>query len=299
MASPTDTGSDAVRCIELRWQGEPEAICSWVVDGSILVDPGPASCVEALVAQLDGEPELVLLTHVHLDHAGASGALARRFPSARFAIHRSAVRHLEDPSRLLASASRVYGDRLEELWGSVEPVPGERIVALDGGDEIDGFEVLATPGHAAHHLTYVHPASGTAFTGDVAGVRSTRAREAFPPTPPPQVDVPAWLESIEALRERRPERLALTHFGAYEDVSHHLSTVAENLRRWAALAREVDAVEFERRIREQIRASGPAGAGDAIERGLGPDHCWAGLDRYWSTRADEAGTLTDLKEAKA
>jgi glyoxylase-like metal-dependent hydrolase (beta-lactamase superfamily II) len=274
-----------VRCIDLRWQGVPGVIGCWQL-GSAIIDPGPRSCLDVLVEQVAGTPELILLTHIHLDHAGAAGTLARRFPRARIVVHQSAVRHLEDPSRLLASARRVHGARMRELWGEVEPVPGDRIVAVEGGERIAGFEILPTPGHAKHHVAFLHPIAGVAFAGDVAGVRPQGAAGAFPPTLPPEVDVEAWLQSIATLAERRPAQLSLAHFGSHSDVSEHLADLSDRLTRWSDLARELDAEEFERRVRDEVRSTGDARTAAAVGRALGPSVCWHGLRRYWDERAE-------------
>ena len=297
MAAASCEPADVPCCIDLGWQGQANVIGSWQV-GPVVVDPGPSSCLPALLDQLDAEPELFLLTHIHLDHAGAAGALARRFPGARFLVHRAVATHLADPTRLRASAARVYGARMDELWGALEAVPADRIDVADGGERVVGFDVVATPGHAEHHLTFVHSASGTAFAGDVAGVRAPAGSEVFPPTPPPQIDVDAWLESIGELRARRPERLALAHFGSHEDVEGHLASLERRLERWSLLSQKLDASAFERCVRDEVRESSEPAAAKAIELGLGPEACWHGLTRYWAKRA-ESGAATVRAEGDA
>ena len=150
--------------------GRDRVIGAYELDG-LIVDPGPASCLDALLEGLEDEPRAILLTHVHLDHAGATGSLVRRFPRLRVYVHEVGAPHLVDPARLLRSARRLYGDDLERLWGEVLAVPVANIVALGGGERIEGFRVAYTPGHASHHVAYLHESSGDAFVGDVAGVR--------------------------------------------------------------------------------------------------------------------------------
>src|SRR5262249_33119863 len=156
----------------------------------VLVDPGPASAVERLLEGLAGEqPSALLLTHIHLDHAGASGTLVQRWPDLQVYVHERGARHLADPSRLLTSAARLYGQDLERLWGDTLPVPEANLHVLEGGEEVLGFDVAYTPGHASHHVCYVHQGTGIAFCGDTAGVRIPPADIVAVPTPPPDVDL--------------------------------------------------------------------------------------------------------------
>src|SRR4249919_1054375 len=174
-----------MQAIDVRHLGRERVICCWRV-GDVLVDPGPESSLGTLVEALGGEaPRALLLTHIHLDHAGAAGAIVQRWPEVVVYVHQRGARHLEDPSRLLASAQRLYGDDMQRLWGDVLPVPRERLRPLAGGEEIEGFRVAYTPGHASHHVSYLHEDSGWAFTGDIAGVRIGGNRPVVPPTPPP------------------------------------------------------------------------------------------------------------------
>jgi glyoxylase-like metal-dependent hydrolase (beta-lactamase superfamily II) len=177
-----------IDCLHL---GRERVICCWQV-GDILIDPGPTSCLETVLDALDGqEPRILLLTHIHLDHAGASGTLARRFPGLEVYVHERGARHMVSPERLIQSASRLYGDDMERLWGAFEPVPQERLHVLAGGERLDFggrlFEVGYTPGHASHHVSYLH--DGTAFTGDVGGCRVVPGGAGRSPTAPPQTAV--------------------------------------------------------------------------------------------------------------
>ncbi len=281
-----------MRPIDCLHLGRERVICCWQV-GDALVDPGPSSCLETLLEALDGwTPRALLLTHIHLDHAGASGSLARRFPELQVYVHERGARHLAAPERLLDSARRLYGDQMDRLWGAFEPVPEDRLHALAGGETVQvgelSFEVAYTPGHASHHVSYL--CDGTAFTGDVGGVRVVPDSPAIPPTPPPDVDLEAWHASLELLAGWRPERLAMTHFGASEDVDGQLQEVARRLDRWAELARRLTEPEWMQSIRDELRAASPPAAFEAFMQAVPSDQAYAGLARYWRKRAERAGS---------
>ena len=271
-----------MRVIDVEHLGRPHVIGCWQVDGA-LVDPGPESSLETLLAALGGErPRAILLTHIHLDHAAATGALVRRWPDLEVYVHERGAPHLVDPSRLLASAERLYGDAMDLLWGEIVPVPEANVTALSGGEQVLGMRVAYTPGHASHHVSYLHEETGTAFVGDVAAVRIPGTDLVVPPTPPPDIDVEAWEESIATVEGWRPQRLALTHFGQVDDPGPHLGTVRERLREEAQLARELPADEYERRHRALVaeRATTPEAAAELIQC-VPPQYQWRGLDRYW------------------
>jgi len=241
-----------MRVIDVMHLGRPHVIGCWEVAGA-LVDPGPQSSMETLLAAIGEErPRALLLTHIHLDHAAATGALVRRWPELEVYVHERGARHLVDPSKLLASAERLYGDRMEYLWGEIVPVPEANVRPLTGGEDVLGMRVAYTPGHASHHVSYFHEESGTAFVGDVAAVRIPGVELIVPPTPPPDIDIETWLESIATVESWRPERLALTHFGAIEEPVQHLELVRQRLREEADLARELSEGEYERRHRERV-----------------------------------------------
>ena len=225
-----------MRPIDVLHLGRPHVICCWEVDG-VLVDPGPESSHENLVAALDGEePRAILLTHIHLDHAAATGALVRRWPGVEVYVHERGAPHLIDPSRLLASAERLYGDQMQRLWGEIVPVPEANVTSLSGGETVHGMRVAYTPGHASHHVCYLHEETGTAFVGDVAAVLIPGTDLIVPPTPPPDIDIETWLDSIGIVEGWRPERLGLTHWGPIEDPGPHLAAVRERLREEAESA---------------------------------------------------------------
>jgi glyoxylase-like metal-dependent hydrolase (beta-lactamase superfamily II) len=271
--------------IDLEHLGRRRVIGCWRVGGA-LVDPGPSSCLERLLDRLDGwRPRALLLTHIHLDHAGASGSLVARWPALEVYVHERGAAHLMDPSRLLESARRLYGEDMDRLWGEVVPVPEANLRVLAGGEHVlEGFEVAYTPGHASHHVSYLH--QGTAFVGDVGGVRIMPEALTIAPTPPPDIDLEAWHHSLDVVRGWRPERLAFTHFGAAEDVDAQLREVGERLDAWAALAREHSQEDFIAGVRREIQAGAQPEAGPAYEQAAPPEQLYAGLRRYWSKRAE-------------
>ncbi|MFL5900868.1 MAG: MBL fold metallo-hydrolase [Solirubrobacterales bacterium] len=273
-----------MRVIDVKHLGRPRVIGCWEVDGA-LVDPGPQSSMETLLEALGEErPRALLLTHIHLDHAAATGALVRRWPDLEVYVHERGAPHLTDPSKLLASAERLYGDAMEQLWGEIVPVPEANVRPLAGGEDVFGMRVAYTPGHASHHVCYLHEKSGTAFVGDVAAVRIPPSDLIVPPTPPPDINIEAWLESIAIVESWRPERLALTHFGAVEDPIPHLEKVRERLREEADLARDLSEPEYEKHHREHILESvGPETAEELIQC-VPPEYQWRGLNRYWTKR---------------
>ena len=275
------------REIDVMHLGRARVICAHEVDG-LVVDPGPASCLDALLAGLESEPRALLLTHIHLDHAGAAGVLARSHPQLRVYVHERGAPHLADPSKLLESAARLYGDEMERLWGEVAPVPAERITALAGGEAVEGMRVAYTPGHASHHVCYLHEDSGEAFVGDVAGVRLPGSPYTVVPTPPPEVDVEAWLESLDAVEDWGAAALCLTHFGRHVDAWDQLQRARESLRIRSEKAREATPEEFAAWSEAETRAAVDAATADALVQAAPPDQLGLGLRRYWDQRAKPA-----------
>jgi len=273
--------------IDVKHLGRARVICAYEVDG-LVVDPGPASCLEALLAGLEQEPRALLLTHIHLDHAGATGVLMRRFPQLTVYVHERGAPHLADPSKLLASAGRLYGERMEELWGEVAPVDPERIQTLSGGEVVEGMRVAHTPGHASHHVCYLHRDSGEAYVGDMAGVRIGPSPYTIPPTPPPDIDVDAWLRSLDTIEAWRPAALCLTHFGRHSDVEHQLERVREALSTRAVKARDSSPEQFAAWSWDETRAAVDPETAGALLQAAPPEQLGLGLLRYWEKHSGKA-----------
>jgi glyoxylase-like metal-dependent hydrolase (beta-lactamase superfamily II) len=273
------------RLIDVKHLGRERVIGCFELDG-VLVDPGPASCVETLLFELgDARPRALLLTHIHLDHAGATGTLVERWPELEVYVHERGAPHLERPEKLLESARRLYGEDMDRLWGEMKPVPERNLRVLSGGETVmGGFEVEYTPGHASHHVSYFR--DGVAYVGDTAGVRIEPAGLPIPPTPPPDIDLEAWHASLDVIAGRRPDRLALTHFGGWDDVDFQLGTLSRRLDAWAVIARERDEAGFIEATTEEIaRASDEdLDTEAAYAQAAPPDQLYAGLVRYWKKR---------------
>ncbi len=269
------------RLIDVNHLGRDRVIGSWLVDG-MLIDPGPESSVDALLAGLgDEQPRALLLTHIHFDHAGASGALVERWPGLPVYVHERGARHMADPERLVASARQIWGEDFDRLWGRVIPVPEQNLRVLAGGESVEGFDVEYVPGHAKHHVAYFHRDSGHAYVGDMAGVRIPPSEITRAPTPPPDIDVEAWLDSVDRIAARRPSAVVLTHFGRVEDVDGQLDAVREALRFQAELAREKSEDEFVAIMDERARAAIDDATGQRLFDAGNPHDFYAGLRRYW------------------
>jgi glyoxylase-like metal-dependent hydrolase (beta-lactamase superfamily II) len=223
--------------IDLHYGGRAGALGAWLI-GDTLIDCGPTACLGALLTGLgERRPRRLLLTHIHFDHAGAAGALVERWPELSVFVHPLGEHHLIEPSRLLESARRVFGERFDGLLGDVIPVPAENLHTIEDGQRVAGFLAGWTPGHARHHVAFLDEQSRWAYPGDVAGVRLAEG-VVIPPTPPPDIDLDAWCRSLELLERWRPERLALPHFGAVEHPASHLAQLREAIDRHEGWARE-------------------------------------------------------------
>jgi glyoxylase-like metal-dependent hydrolase (beta-lactamase superfamily II) len=293
--------------LDLEFQRLPRIIAGVVVhgaDGVALVDPGPSSTLPTLRASLAAagmsmrDVTTILLTHIHLDHAGATGTLVRECPGLRVYVHEKGAPHMANPEKLLASAERLYGDAMERLWGEVLPVPLETMTMLAGGERISAggrtFDVEYTPGHAAHHVSYFDRESGVAFVGDTAGVRTHPDGFVMPPTPPPDIDLEAWRDSLARIGRWRPDTLFLTHFGPASPVTSHLSELGDHLELVSRLVK----ISLEREGRDEDREAWFA---DEMRRELSRrmsevdrrayetagrfDLNWRGLARYWRKKA--------------
>jgi glyoxylase-like metal-dependent hydrolase (beta-lactamase superfamily II) len=274
--------------IDVMHLGRDRVICAYDVGGA-LVDPGPTSSVDTLMDALEGtEPRALMLTHIHLDHAGASGVLCRRFPGLVVYVHESGAPHLADPTKLIESAERLYGDDMERLWGEVAPVPEERIRPLSGGEEVEGFKVAYTPGHASHHVSYLHVDTGDVYVGDTAGVRIPPHQHTVAPTPPPDIDVDAWLDSLHTIARWNPIALCLTHFGRVTDVEDQLLRVRASLVEHADMARRGGEEDFVRALDREVRDATDAETAERFVQAVPPEQAFQGLERYWRKRAEAA-----------
>ena len=272
------------------------------------MDPGPTSCLPRLREELAAggigiaDVGAVLLTHIHLDHAGVTGTLVRENPRTHVSTCTSAApRTSIDPTKLLSSATRLYGDLMDSLWGEFLAVPAANIVALAGGETIDAggrrLAVAYTPGHASHHVAYFDPESRVAFVGDVGGAALPGAGFVVPPTPPPDVDVEGWHASADRVLAWHPDTLFLTHFGPHDAPATHLQAMLERLRSWSALARECVEMtatddderrdRFVRAITLELRRALPEAQARACELAVPPWQCWLGLERYWRKKTGQ------------
>ena len=267
--------------IDLRWLGVERRIAAWRF-GDLLIDSGPATTVATLLDALgDERPRALLLTHIHFDHAGGAGELVARWPDLEVVVHERGARHLADPERLEASARRVFGDQFDVRFGTLTPIPEANLTVVCGGEIVHGMRVLATPGHAVHHVAYLDESTGRAFPGDVAGVRLTPEGPILAPTPPPDIDIDAWLASIQTLREVGPSWLGLPHFGGHADPRALLDGAEASVRAHARAVEERDGDGYVRWARAQLGES--ADEYDAI---VPLAQNFAGLDR-WRRRRDE------------
>jgi glyoxylase-like metal-dependent hydrolase (beta-lactamase superfamily II) len=243
---------NSIVTLDNLWMGRPRTIAAALLESDghrAIIDPGPGSTLETLRQQLRtrgiGVRDLhaILLTHIHLDHAGATGALVRENPRLEVYVHSKGAPHVIDPSKLLASAARLWPNELQLLFGETLPVPAESLRILEGGETLSlgtrKLEVLYTPGHASHHVSYFDNEEGIAFVGDTTGVRIEGNSYAMPATPPPDIDLEIWDKSFAAILGRKPARLFLTHFGYSDNPSEHILLFRERLHRWAALTAEI------------------------------------------------------------
>lgn len=296
--------------IDLQFLGRPHAIATAIasgVSGSALIDPGPASCRAALELGLQrqgvqwSDVSDILLTHIHLDHAGVTGELVRDYPHLRVSVHERGAPHLIDPSKLVASATRLWGDETKRLWGDILPVPEKHLNVLRGGETVEtsgrAFDVASTPGHASHHVSYFDRESGVAFVGDTAGM-SIDGGYVLAPTPPPDIDLQAWTHSVALIEAWSPSTLFLTHFGPIAPVRPHLQALLENLQTVATMVRDslsAEGSDDERsaRFADDVRRDMRRRMTDAQVEAYGlsaPFHLlWLGLARYWRKRERAAG----------
>ncbi|HZO98171.1 MAG TPA: MBL fold metallo-hydrolase [Gaiellaceae bacterium] len=271
--------------LDLRFLDEDQAIAAYLVetsDGPGLFDCGPATTLDALRAGLGahglrvGDLRHLLLSHIHLDHAGAAGALVAEHPDLTVWVSELGAPHLADPSRLVASARRLFGEAFDRLWGEPEPVP-ERNLRVATGDAA-GWDAFPTPGHASHHVSYLR--EGTLLAGDACGVRIPPSTHVQPVSPPPDVDLDAWRRTVDELERRGPDRLALVHFGLFDDTAGHLRRLREGIELWSERVRGGMAVD-------EFVAAANADAGEHASRYssvFSVAMSYDGLRRYWDKR---------------
>jgi len=298
--------SHGLSYIDLEFIGRPHAIASAIVQSSggvAIVDPGPTTCLSTLELGLQQHgvrwPDVrhILLTHIHLDHAGATGTIVRDHPHITVYVHERGVPHMADPQKLIDSASRLYGDNMNRLWGEIAPVPAANLTSLSGGERIKAggrtFEVAYTPGHASHHVSYLDRSSGVAFVGDTAGV-CIDGGYVLPPTPPPDIDLEKWRGSLDAIEAWSPDTVFLTHFGPVGNVRPHLETLFANLQEMAKWVRqtlddpgsdEERSRTFADRLRQDMRRSMGDVQVAAYPVAAPFEQLWLGLARYWRKRA--------------
>jgi glyoxylase-like metal-dependent hydrolase (beta-lactamase superfamily II) len=258
-------------------------------DGPALFDCGPTTCVEQLEAGLAArglqltDLRHLLLSHIHLDHAGAAGTLVRKHPVLQVHVSEIGAPHIVDPTKLEASARRLYGDAFDALWGELVPVPAENVHLV--GDRVLDLDCFPTPGHASHHVSYLH-SDGTLYAGDAAGVRVGRGGFVMPPCPPPEFDLDAWERTIDEIERRSPGRLALIHFGTYDDVEPHLQALRTTLSRWAHWVENgMDEQTFAAAARHDVSQTDPDLADD-YDRAAPYWHHYRGIERYWRKQHD-------------
>jgi glyoxylase-like metal-dependent hydrolase (beta-lactamase superfamily II) len=283
--------------IDLHHQA-PGIVASYLLeteDGPALFDCGPTTTIPHLAAGL-AERGLdltdirhLLLSHIHLDHAGAAGVLVRQSPWLQVHVSEVGAPHLVDPSKLDASARRLYGAAFDELWGELAPIPEENVHVV--GDRVLGLDCFPTPGHAWHHVSYLDT-DGTLYAGDAAGVRLGGATFVMPPCPPPELDLEAWEATIGEIERRVPVRLALVHFGVVDDVLDHLAALRETLRRWGERVEDgMDEATFIAAARHDVEQTDPELV-DEYERAGPYWHHFRGIERYWRKRREAAGLLS-------
>ena len=293
--------------VDLDFLGRPQIIATAILHGSpgvALIDPGPTTTLANLTAALEkkgirfGDVRQILITHIHLDHAGATGSILERHPHIEVIVHGRGAPHMADPSKLMASAGRLYGQDMDRLWGEVKPVAARSLRVVEGGETLSivGREVKVeyTPGHASHHVSYLDTASRVAFVGDTAGIRRGSGTYILPPTPPPDIDIEVWRTSEQKILAWDPDTLFLTHFGPYQGARQHLEGMFENMEAWSRSVRRLLAdASLTDEDRQQkftdeaffdlTRRVGETEAADYTKAG-GLNYSWQGLARYWRKR---------------
>lgn len=288
--------------LDLHFQGYEHAIAAFVIessDGPILIESGPYSTFPALEVALEKigykseDIKHVLLSHIHFDHAGAAWAFAER--GATIYLHPFGADHMHDPTKLVASATMIYGDQMEILWGEMKGIPRENLKIIEHEEKLiigdQHFTALHTPGHAKHHIAWEW--GQTIFTGDVAGVKIDNG-PVVPPCPPPDINLDEWIASIDLVLSRNPEKLALTHFAERTNIAEHMTDLKNILNDWGGWiklkmdegATKEDMVpQFMAYTNDQLRSRGVSE--DGLKRYEAANPAWmsvAGLVRYWKKK---------------
>src|ERR1051325_3351930 len=283
--------------IDLHHLGRERIIASYLLDtddGPALFDCGPTTTIDALKAGLADrglsltDVRHLLLSHIHLDHAGAAGTLVREHPALQVHVSAIGAPHLVDPSRLEKSARRLYGDTFDSLWGELAPVPEEKVHTVE--DRVLGLDCFPTPGHASHHVCFLDP-DGTLYTGDATGVRIQPSEAVLPPTPPPEFDLATWQKTLDEIERRNPQRLALIHFGVADDPEPHIADLRARLERWTAWVG--DGMSKDDFVSEGQEDLGPDR--DAYEHAMPLWQSYAGLERYWQKRLEDTAGAHQLE----
>ena len=291
--------------VDLQFRGSPRVIATAILqgaDGVTLIDPGPTSCLPVLESGLRErgltlrDVRTLLLTHIHLDHAGACGTIVERVPGVKVYVHERGAAHMIDPAKLLASAARLWGDQMDAVWGAFLPVPAGQVTVLKGGERLElagtGLKVSYTPGHAKHHVSFLDEHAGMAYVGDTAGVRVS-GDYLIAPTPPPDIDIEAWQQSLDTIDAWQPVSLFLTHFGPITPARAHIARFRTTVASAAAMSQEMIAgggtddelaKRFAERMRQDVRKALPEHEARAAELAAPFDQLWQGLARYWQKK---------------
>jgi glyoxylase-like metal-dependent hydrolase (beta-lactamase superfamily II) len=283
---------------DLNFIGLPGIIATGLLHGAsgvALVDPGPTTCLPTLRAALaargftTSDVRWILITHIHLDHSASTGTLLKECPGARVIVHERGAPHLIDPSRLISSASRLYGADMERLWGEIVPVPQANVDVIGerGHHEV---EIAWTPGHAWHHISFYLPAARVAFVGDTAGICRPSGRAVIPPTPPPDIDLEAWRASTDTILGWNADVLFLTHFGPQPTPRVHFQDLWKRMDEWSARVQaslaaegsdEERATAFAMSVTEDLARTTSQDEAESYARAGRFDFSWTGLARYW------------------
>lgn len=293
-----------IHYVDVQFLGYPNIIATAVLhaaSGVALVDPGPTTSLGNLQAALSRagigmrDVRQILLTHIHLDHAGATGSLLDENPDIEVVVHERGAPHLVDPTKLVASAGRLYGQDMDRLWGDIRPVPPTALKVVRGGERVVAggrvLEVAYTPGHASHHVSFLEPSSGIAFVGDTAGIRRGSGAYVMPAAPPPDIDLEQWRDSEARILDWSPDTLFMTHFGPFHGARQHFQQLMDRIAEWSRIIRrllaEATVTEEERRERfvaeatQELRRIVGSTEAELYGRAGSLDYSYQGLARYW------------------